>query len=112
MSYHVQLTNDLLDDLDYLSDYLTSEFSESVSNGVMRSLFGTFDSLKKFPLKGKDAATMMFTFSGYRYLPMKQDVLFYTVDTTNKNVTLLRLYAISEDPMRKFKEYIETKMDP
>ncbi|MGX7197732.1 type II toxin-antitoxin system RelE/ParE family toxin [Enterococcus olivae] len=107
MKYNVKLTNDLLEDLSQLSSYLTSEFSEAVSQNVLASLFDTFDSLGEFPYKGKDAATLMFTFSGYRYLPLKQNVMFYAIDEGNQTVNLLRLYSVSEDPMQKFKRYLE-----
>lgn len=107
MKYHVKLSNELLDDLSQLSDYLVSEFSEAVSKNILASLFDTFESLGEFPYKGKDAATLMFTFNGYRYLPLKQNVVFYTVDEGNQTVTLLRLYSVTEDPMQKFKRYLE-----
>lgn len=107
MNYQVKLTNDLLDDLDQLSDYLTNEFSKSVSQKILVSLFDHFDSLGEFPYKGKEATTLMYTFSGYRYLPLKQNVVFYTIDEENQTVTLLRLYSVTEDPIRKFKRYLE-----
>src|SRR5699024_8855068 len=98
---------DLLNDLDHLSDYLTSEFSAELSQKVLSSLFDTFDSLSEFPYKGKDAAHLMFTLSGYRYLPLKQNVIFYRIDEKNRTLILLRMYSVSEDPMQKFKKFLE-----
>jgi len=72
MRYRVQLTNDLMDDLEELSDYLVTNFSETLSKQVISELFDIFDSLATFPYKGKDATMLMFTFDGYMYLPLKK----------------------------------------
>lgn len=107
MKYHVQLTHDLMRDIKDLSDYLVTNFSDSLSMRVTGELFDIFDSLAEFPYRGKDATLLMFTFDGYMYLPLKKNVIFYTVNEEKKAVTLLRLFSVNEDPMQKFKEYLE-----
>lgn len=109
MSYIVRLANDLITDLEGLKTYLITQFSEDVSNEVMNQLFDTFESLSTFPKKGKDATSLMFTFSGYRYLPLEKNVLFYSIDEAKKEVLLLRLFSVNEDSMQKFSFFINEK---
>ncbi|GBD67055.1 type II toxin-antitoxin system RelE/ParE family toxin [Tetragenococcus halophilus] len=107
MKYRVQLTHELMWDLTELSDYLVINFSETLSMKVLSELFDIFDSLAEFPYSGKDASFLMFTFEGYMYLPLKKNVVFYTINEEKKAVTLLRLFSVNEDPIQKFKEYLE-----
>ena len=51
----------------------------------------------------------MFTFSGYRYLPLEKNVLFYSIDEAKKEVLLLRLFSVNEDFMQKFSFFINEK---
>lgn len=106
MSYTIRLTNDLMVDMEGLKDSLIIQFSDSVSNEVIKQLFETFDSLKDFPKKGKDATNLMFVFSGYRYLPLEKNVLFYLIDEQKQEVVLLRLFSVNEDFMQKFDSFI------
>jgi len=80
MSYTIRLTNDLLLDIESLKEYLVTKFSDSISNEGIKQIFNTFDSLIDFPKKRKDAANLMFVFSGYRYLPLEKNILFYLID--------------------------------
>lgn len=106
MRYNVTLTTELLIDLDKLANYLTKQFSEDTSNEVLARLFATFDSLQEFPQKGKAATELMFTFSGYMYLPLEKNVLFYKINEKRKEVQLLRMFSVNEDFMKKFDSFI------
>lgn len=48
----------------------------------------------------------MFVFSGYRYLPLEKNVLFYLIDEQKQEVVLLRLFSVNEDFMQKFESFI------
>lgn len=106
MSYAVVLTNDLISDLDRLDSYLQDQFSEATSRKVLNQLFDLFDSMGTFPKKDKDASTLMFTFQGYMYLPLDKNILFYSIDEDSKTVTLLRLFSVAEEYIRKFESFV------
>ncbi|MGX7183573.1 type II toxin-antitoxin system RelE/ParE family toxin [Enterococcus pallens] len=85
---------------------MENEFSEDRSKRVISQLFDTFDTLGTFPKKGKDASDLMFTFQGYRYLPLEKNVLFYSIDENSNTVTLLRLFSVTEEYIEKFDGFI------
>jgi len=65
-----------MDDLEGLSVYLVTNFSETLSRQAISEQFDIFVSIAAFPYKGKVVTRLMFTFNG------KKQFLFIVIYST------------------------------
>ena len=112
MSYKIYFTKTSKRDITNLEIQLLENFSETVSNNTLDELFDTIFSLSEFPLKGKSSSELSIHLSRYRYLPLKQNIVFYRIDEDTSSLFVLRILSTKEDFVAKLiKAYTLTEED-
>lgn len=111
MAYDIQVSRLALADIDEIYDYLFTHFSESVAEEKVRYLIRSYTRLAVFPLFGEDATNIHPELSGYQYLIVEKNIVFYSIDHGGKMISVLRIYPQRKDYIRRVLSYLKNRKE-
>ncbi len=79
-------------DVDNLYQYLVHKFDKQTADKVSASVKHSIERLSAMPGLGKDAAKLSELLTGYRFLPLKRNTVFYRIHNDEQLVEILRIY--------------------
>ncbi len=76
----IEYSPQALEDLKKLSEYLTSNWDELVSNSILKKIIGDVRTLERFPLLGADLGKFINLPTDYRFLYSEKNYIFYHLE--------------------------------
>jgi len=109
MKYSLQISMDMVRDLENLNDYLTQYFSVEVAKKSLQVIVDAYQLLAEFPNRGfviRELTSLMLIY--YRLI-LPRNVIFYTVNSSERVVSLQRLFSHKQDMMKIFKDWLNVQ---
>ncbi|HBQ28424.1 translation repressor RelE [Peptococcaceae bacterium SCADC1_2_3] len=91
-SYQLKFTPIANDDLDGIYRYISEHLvAPKAANDLMDNIETSIMQLKGFPYSGSPVADDILSSRGYRKLIVKNYIVFYLIDETEKQVVIMRV---------------------
>ncbi|KFD42331.1 translation repressor RelE [Peptococcaceae bacterium SCADC1_2_3] len=91
-SYQLKFTPIANDDLDGIYRYISEHLvAPKAANDLMDNIETSIMQLKGFPYSGSLVADDILSSRGYRKLIVKNNIVFYLIDETEKQVVIMRV---------------------
>lgn len=104
--YRVEFTEVAKNYIFDLYTRLISDFGKKTADSVKNELEHSISNLSAMPNLGRDASELSNLLTGYRYLHLKQNTVFYTVNDSQKLVYIINIYDNRMDMLRHLLEYL------
>lgn len=91
----IEYSPQALEDLKMLSEYLTSNWDELVSNRILKKIIGDVRRLEQFPLLGADLGKFINLPTDYRFLYSERNYIFYYLELDR--VRIVRILNEKQD---------------
>lgn len=105
--YSLAITESAVKDLKKLQQYLIHNFGEVSANNSLSGIMSNLTDLEQLPNKGKSASSLISLLSGYRYLIVHKNIVFYSIDPDLFTIKIHRIFSTNENFTQKFLYFIQ-----
>ena len=104
MNYKINYSNEAINDLIQIHDYIANEANEPKNaNDLINDIRNTIRLLDTFPLRFPVVSFSPWKTLNMRYFTIKNQIIFYLVNEINLTVNIVRIYSSKRDINKIFK---------
>ena len=98
MNYKINYSNEAINDLIQIHDYIANEANEPKNaNDLINDIRNTIRLLDTFPLRFPVVSFSPWKALNMRYFTIKNQIIFYLVNESNLTVNIVRIYSSKRD---------------
>ena len=104
MNYKINYSNEAINDLIQIHDYIANVANEPKNaNDLINDIRNAIKLLDTFPLRFHVVSFSPWKALNMRYFTIKNKIIFYLVNESNLTVTIVRIYSLKRDINKIFK---------
>ncbi len=98
MSYKIYATNLAIQDLESIINYISAElYNPTAASSFLDAVYKCYDNLEQMPLMFKQCNSPKLRDMGYRRAVIKNYVMVYRVEETERTVYILRFFYVAQE---------------
>lgn len=108
-NYQIKFRNAAKKDVASLRRYLEAHFGLVKADEILNSLRTSISRLEAMPEIGRDATELSALLTGYHFLYLPKNTVFYVVDDQKQIIEVLRIFDNRMDALANLLEYLNKK---